>query len=169
MYGVVWHGCCKVVWLCMEIGKKVNGYGGKYRVTEDGTVLRGGKELTRIRGKYVNLSWRGAVEQMDVAYLVARAFVPNPTGRPYIKHKDGDRSNCNAENLEWVERKPVRAKTPRLAKVRVGQFDTEGHLLNVYESLYEAERLTGLHRQHIKRCCDGKQHSTKGFIWRYVN
>ena len=34
--------------------------------------------------------------------LVAQAFLPNYYGKPFVHHKDHDRTNCKLYNLEWV-------------------------------------------------------------------
>lgn len=38
---------------------------------------------------------------VKVHQLVAKAFIPNPNNYPFINHKDGDKSNNCANNLEW--------------------------------------------------------------------
>lgn len=153
----------------MEKTREIQGYGGKYRVSRDGVVVRDGRALVRIRGHYVNLSYRGVVERADIAYLVARAWVKNPTGRPWVRPKDGNWENCRAENLAWVEGKEPRKKRGgHHSKIRVGQYDKAGVLMEAYESISDAERKTGVPKMQISRACRGEVRNCHGFIWRFV-
>lgn len=49
----------------------------------------------------VTLTKEGKSKNVDVAFLVASSFVPNPQNLPYVRHKDGNRMNNAATNLEW--------------------------------------------------------------------
>lgn len=151
-----------------ERRKAIPGYEGKYEVGDLGRVYSRGCELVNVGGRYVKLSKGGAVERMDVAYLVARAFIPNVEGRLYVRHKDGDNTNNRVENLEWVERKPKHGGGRPAEKVRpVLQYTLGGRCIARYENLTDAAKRTGVARSLIAKCADGAITKTHGYRFRY--
>lgn len=147
---------------------KVWGYGGRYEVGDLGKVYSGGCEMSLIDGRFVKLCVGGRPDRWDVAYLVARAFLPNPEGRPWVVHKDGDRRNNRVENLEWSERREPVRRVGRLAEARVVlQFDGEGRLVGKYRSVREASEKTGVTRGVITRSAAGVSGRKREYEFRY--
>ena len=78
---------------------------GNLRVYENGSVFRiiGGAECVPTIS---NTSGYASVRLPDKNYLVHRlvatAFIPNPENKPQVNHKDGNKRNNSAENLEWA-------------------------------------------------------------------
>lgn len=63
----------------------------------------------------------------SLAQMVAQAFVPNPHGYNMIYHKDGNKLNCRADNLEW-------GKPPKKFHESVIQGESErDYILRVYD------------------------------------
>jgi hypothetical protein len=52
----------------------------------------------------VSITVDGVKNQYKVHQLVAEAFVPNPEGKECIHHKDRNKLNNSADNLQWVTR-----------------------------------------------------------------
>lgn len=84
--------------------KKIPGF-EEYTVDRKGVVRRNGRikknRLIRLY-HYVDLSNRGVRKNARVCRLVATAFVPNPENKPQVNHKNFNRLDDRAENLEWV-------------------------------------------------------------------
>lgn len=65
-----------------------------------GKILK--KWIAQVGYWMVSLGRDGKLTQYYVHRLVAEAFIQNPSNLPNIDHKDGDKTNDNFTNLEWV-------------------------------------------------------------------
>ena len=77
---------------------------GEVRRIADGKQVKS-KVQKNIYGAYVRAALYdrdGTCIPIQIHREVALAFVPNPEGKPYVHHLDGDKGNCNADNLAWV-------------------------------------------------------------------
>jgi hypothetical protein len=57
--------------------------------------------------------------------LVALTFIPNPKDAPCVNHKDSNRANSHANNLEWVTRSENQKHGYRFGSIRVPGYRGE--------------------------------------------
>lgn len=102
----------------MEVWKPIEGYEGCYEVSNMGNVrsirrvncygrLCGGMILRPQHNKrtgYLSVTLRknNAVKRCTVHRLVAMAFVPTVEGADTVNHKNENKHDNRAENLEWL-------------------------------------------------------------------
>lgn len=95
----------------MEEWKEVEGWNGKYEVSNTGEVRNAwdnvpvAKVIAGIpQYWYVNLTGDYGRDLKRAHRLVAKAFLPNPDNLPMVDHEDRDKLNNNLSNLRWVTR-----------------------------------------------------------------
>jgi len=147
----------------------------KYKITTDGRVISYNyynrlvpKELSTTISNtgYVMVGLRDNNKKGHtklVHRLVAEAFIPNPYNKPHINHIDGDKTNNNISNLEWVTRSEnqIHAITTGLVKVPKG------------EDCYNAKLTNNDAEQVIKLLIDGRTNEEVAILFnlhpRYVS
>lgn len=97
-----------------EIWKDIVGYEGLYQVSSLGRFKSFHKKKTRENGGFLNpykqskgyqfidLRKEGKMSRCLAHRIVAITFIPNPDSLPQVNHKDSDKTNIKADNLEWV-------------------------------------------------------------------
>ena len=188
-----------------EIWKDIEGFEGRYQISNLGNVksLRyGGRDEVRNLVPKVNnhgYEWVELFKNREKSYfqihrLVAKAFIPNPTGLPIVNHKDENiRNNC-VDNLEWctheynvrysLERhrwdrkygkKPDGWKGkygkygPYKHNKAVAQVDKNGNIVKIWNCTREIQREENKSQWSIIQCCNGKRKTAYGYTWHFID
>ena len=92
-----------------EVWADVPHFEDLYQVSNLGNI-RSKKKQKPVKPTYdgkgyrcAKLSKKGKRYYLLVHRLVALCFIPNPYGYDIVNHKDGDVTNCRADNLEWCD------------------------------------------------------------------
>ena len=165
-----------------EIWKDIDGYGGQYQVSNLGRV-----RSFRIKSEGVILARRQNADgycmanicgrNVPVHRLVAIAFVDGYHDGLQVNHKNEDKADNRACNLEWItfkenvnhgtRNKRAAVNISKAMSVAVCQYDADNRLVAIYTSQAEAERVTGISSRQISAVCCGHRKSTGGYKWAY--
>ena len=184
--------------------KDIIGFEDTYRISDSGEVwskdrlcvdsmgrkrFRKGQKINpdiAPNGYYrVTLAKNGKKKQVYLHRLLAKYFIPNPQNLPQINHKDGNKLNCDLENLEWVtvqdnvihayqhglidhvrgEKHPNHGKCGKNSKraKRIKATNVITGEVRIYEAMIEA-KADGFLPSEVSRCCNhgGSHH---GFVF----
>lgn len=163
----------------MEIFKEINGTNGRYLVSNYGRVKSICKGREKILPQYkhtggylfVTLSLNGKTATKDVHRLVAEYFVPNPNNYPQVNHKDENKDNPRADNLEWCSPKYNANYGERNRKLmkEVEQYTVNGEQIKTFPSIKDAAKAVNGSMGNISWCCKRRWKTAYGYVWRYKN
>lgn len=189
-----------------EIWRDIQGYEGLYQVSNLGNVkslnyrhLGYAQNLVpKISNKgrmWVELAKNGEKRPLQIARLVAYAFIDNPHNCPVVNHKDENPLNNMADNLEWctlsynvrysLEKHPERIeksvknrgkrssgyKNPHGGcnmEMKIDQFDLNGEYIRTWKNSRTIFLETGMSDWSISECCRGNRKKAYGYKWRYA-
>lgn len=105
--------------------------------------------------------------------LVAEAFVPKKDGCNIINHKDENRKNNKAENLEWCTQSynilysNVGVRNNKTRRCKIIATDVETGFTIEFESIRDSER-KGFYRKSVQKCLNNPNYTHKGMKWEKV-
>lgn len=170
----------------MEIWKDIEGYEGRYQISNLGDVKSLNYRRTGIAKlltpkinksgyKWVELSNGETTKPLLVHRLVAMAFLSNPNGYSEVNHKDENPLNCKADNLEWCthlynvrysfdlhreRRKPI--------KKLINQLSLNGEYIKTWDGYLILHKTFNYKGTSIKECCEGKRKTAYGYRWEFA-
>lgn len=170
-----------------KIWKEIPGFNGKNYASNTGEIVsvnvirdRKGKierveslELSQYKKENGYRTVKIEGKNYYVHRLVASTFIENPNNYPQVNHKDENKENNSARNLEWCTSKYnvnygtgiKRSKKSRLKdKYKVMNLDTG----EVYDTPMDASIKTGIHNDSISKACKGVHKTAGGYRWRYL-
>ena len=164
-----------------EIWKDIKGYEGRYQVSNLGRVrslkfnglIRKQKHFGNTDYLFVVLYKDKKYTRFTVHRLVAEHFVEGFKEGYVVNHKDENKQNNRADNLEWCTQrynfmygKNYYAKFEKLRK-KVIQRDKNGNVIKIYNSVIEAARSFGTSDSSIIDWCQKKFKPRNEYIWDY--
>lgn len=176
----------------IEIWKDIKGYENKYQISNLGKVKSLSRKVKCGNGYkkteerilrqnkdnrgylMVNLYKDNTQHTIKTHRLVANAFIPNHLNLPQINHKDEEKTNNTASNLEWCTNSyncNYGTHNERMAKAlskTVYQYSMKNTLIKVWVSAIQCSRENNIfNHRHISECCLGKRKTHKGYKWSY--
>ena len=163
----------------------VEGYEGRYEVGKDGSVWslnyqRTGqrRELEQsVLNKHEYLIvgfWKGGKGKARLVHqLVLNAYLPKPSEDLEVLHINSEATDNRLNNLAWAthnENLNDPHRTTLVSEIMTNHPATSTPVLcvetsEVYPSVCEASRQTGIKRPSISACLNGRYKSAGGYHW----
>lgn len=158
-----------------EEWKPIKGYERKYLISNTGNIKNSKGKLIKPnlkRGGYWGVNLHPYTGSMPKAHYVHRLvllhFSERVKGHDIINHIDENKLNNIITNLEWSTnvKNSAHSKVNLLKRKAVSQYSLSGRLIKYWPGIIFASKATGIIRQNISACANGKRKNAGGFIWK---
>lgn len=175
----------------MEIWKTLPGTKGMIEISNEGRVrsfLRGEERILKTQTDQKGYQrFSITIDRHKTTHKlhreVAKAFVPNYNNLPQVNHKNGNKKDNTAANLEWVSNlenahhaienglwgnvfsASKKANEKQKKPIVAYRFEDGAYTFKFYNSVSEAER--DLDSRHISAVLKGKREKAKGWGFLY--
>lgn len=164
---------------------------GHIRNKKTGYILR--PRVSEWGYEQIGLYENGKHSFRYVHKLIAETFIPNPDNKPQVNHKDGNKTNNNVSNLEWVtysennkhaydtglkkSSDKVREWARKMGtdpKTRQAAYDRHPNIKivetgEVFESNIGVAKRLGCMEQNVWECVHGRRKTCKGYHLEYTD
>jgi hypothetical protein len=176
-----------------EIWKDVEGYDGKYQISNLGRVksFRGKiNQNGKLLSPFIDSKGYRAINLASRWYklhrLIAMTFIPNPENKQTVNHIDGNKINNDISNLEWATQKENNKHArdtglhtvignPELTGRRhccykgdIQGFDNMGNLVVSFRGATDMKS-QGYASTCVYRVINGNRKTYKGLVYRRVS
>lgn len=166
----------------MEIWKDIENYEGYYQISSLGRV-RNAKTNNILTGDINNIGYKRVClytptkKRFFIHRLVAYHFCEGYSEDLVVNHKDGNKQNNCADNLEWITRSEndlhafrlkLRKAFPCQFKHRIVAYDIHtNEIVKIYNNVQECCEDLKVTRTSVYNCCTGKQKTCRGYKLQY--
>ena len=170
----------------MEIWKDIKNYEGLYQVSNLGRIKSLPKKTTNQYSKEKILKPYGAkgdyyriiltknkVHKIHYVHrIVAEAFLSKSSDKLVVNHKDENKQNNNANNLEWCTpyyNQVYGTKNKRSGQnrgIKIIQYDLEGNFIKEWNSIKEAEKTLKIFNISNSIKGQSRYKNVGGFNWK---
>lgn len=147
----------------------------KYHVTSNGDIISYVKYAKGVVLKrYINSRGYYVVCIDGVYYmvhrLVAEAFVENPNKYKNVLMKNGNKLDCNADNLIWSQKTAIKRKKTVPDDKPVYKYTLDNKYVDKYDNILDAsldfEKVKSA-CVNIRKVCFGESKTFKGYKWSF--
>ena len=113
------------------------------------------------------------IQKYSLHRLIALMFLENLEKKPFVNHIDGNKTNNSVKNLQWVTASEnslhnYKANLIKGNNRKIIQYNLEMNEIKKFDKIKDASLFLNISLSCIKDVLKGKQKSTKGFIFKYL-